>query len=194
VRWTHGHPVDVSRFNLYRTDQLALSTDPRTMLLRETVPSVRRLEVTVEGTTRLRYAGGVQEIIGVYRRDQADPLASPPHNQPPGAINFWLKADTRAVMLPDTDGYGATLYGLGALPAGTEVTIVFRDKKGIERLVDSLPLEFDDKAVDAGRDYFYCLTAVRVVVQGSTSSEIESEVSRIVRCRPIGLSSQTSLR
>ncbi|MEN3325389.1 MAG: hypothetical protein V7638_196 [Acidobacteriota bacterium] len=194
VRWTHGHPVDVSRFNLYRTDQLALSTDPRTMLLRETVPSVRRMEVTVEGTARLRYAGGVQQIIGVYRRDQADPLASPPHNQPPGATNFWQEADTRAVMLPDTDGYGATLYGLGALPAGTEVTIVIRDKKGIERLVDSLPLEFDDKAVDPGRDYFYCLTAVRVVVQGSTSSEIESEVSRIARCRPVGLSSQTTLR
>ena len=157
------------------------------MLLRETVPSLRRIVVTVEGTTRVRYANGVQEIIGVYRRDQANPLAAPPHNQPPGATNFWQQAGTRAVMVADDDGYGGTLYGLGALPVGTEVTIVFRDAKGIERLVDSLPLEFADESVDPGRDYFYCLSAVRVVGQGSTSSEIESKISRIVRCRPIGL-------
>jgi len=191
VRWTHGHPVGISRFNLYRTEQPDLATDPRLMLLRETVPSLRRIVVTVEGTTRLRYANGVQQIIGVYRRDQADPLAVPPHNQPPTAINFWQQAGTRAVMVPDDDGYGGTLYGLGALSVGTEVTIVFRDAKGVERLVDSLPLEFADEAVEPGQDYFYCLSAIRVVGQGSTSSEIESQISRIVRCRPIGLSGQT---
>jgi hypothetical protein len=193
VRWTFTHPSEVSKFNLYRTDH-AGATDPRSMLLRETVPSLRRIVVTVEGTTRLRYAGGVQQIIGVYRRDQANPLASPPHNQPPGAINFWQQAGTRAVMILDGDKYGATLYGLGALPVGTEVTIVFRDAKGVERLVDSLPLEFADESVEPGQDYFYCLSAVRVVGQGGVSSEIESQISRIVRCRPVGLTSQTSLR
>jgi len=150
--------------------------------------------VTIEGIVRLRYPGGVQQIIGVYRRDQANPLASPPHNQPPSAINFWQQAGANAVMVVDSDGYGATLYRLGALPAGTEVTIVFLDAKGLERLVDSLPLEFADEAVEPGQDYFYCLSAVRVVGQGGTSSELESEISRIVRCRPIGLSGQTSLR
>jgi hypothetical protein len=162
------------------------------MLLRETVPSLRRIVVTVEGTTRLRYPAGVREIVGVYRRDQANPLASPPHAQPPGAINFWQQAGVKAVMIEDSDRYGATLYGLGALPVGTEVTIVFLDAKGVERLVESLPLEFADEAVEPGQEYFYCLSAVRVVGQGSTSSEIESEISRIVRCRPIGLSGQTS--
>jgi hypothetical protein len=192
VRWAHGHPVGISRFNLYRTQQADLATDPRTMLLRETVPSLRRIVVTVEGTTRLRYPAGVREIVGVYRRDQANPLASPPHAQPPGAINFWQQAGVKAVIIEDSDRYGATLYGLGALPVGTEVTIVFLDAKGIERLVESLPLEFADEAVEPGQEYFYCLSAVRVVGQGSTSSEIESEISRIVRCRPIGLSGQTS--
>jgi hypothetical protein len=193
VRWTHGHPVGISRFNLYRTEQADLATDPRTMLLRETVPSLRRIVVTAEATTRLRYAGGVQQIIGVYRRDQANPLASPPHAQPPTAINFWQQAGSQAVMIADADGYGATLYGLGALPAGTEVTVVFRDRKGVERLVDSLPLEFADELVQPGTDYFYCLSAVRTVVgQGGTTSELESAISRIVRCRPVGLFSQTS--
>jgi len=194
VRWTHSHPIGISRFNLYRTDQADFATDPRLMSLRETVPSIRRIVVTVEGTIRLRYAGAVQQIIGVYRRDQANPLASPPHAQPPSAINFWQKAGSQVTMIADSDGYGATLYGLGLLAAGTEVTIVFRDAKGIERLVDSLPLEFADEAVEPGQDYFYRLSAVRVVDQGGTSSEIESEISRLVRCRPIGLSGQTSLR
>jgi hypothetical protein len=194
VRWTHSHPIGISRFNLYRTDQAGLATDPRLMLLLETVPSLRRIVVTIEGTTRLRYVGGVQQIVGVYRHDQANPLASPPHAQPPSAINFWQQAGSNAMMIPDSDGYGATLYGLGAMPAGTEVTIVFRDAKGIERLVDGLPLEFADEAVEPGQDYFYCLSAVRVAGQGGTGSEIESEVSRIVRCRPIGLPGQTSLR
>jgi len=57
-----------------------------------------------------------------------------------------------------------------------------------------LPLEFADESVEPGQDYFYCLSAVRIVGQGGASSEIESQISRIVRCRPIGLSGQTSLR
>ncbi len=179
LRWTHTRASEVTRFNLYRADQP--NTDPRLMTLREIIPSLRRI-IIVAGTAHFRFANGVQQVIGVYRRDQANPLASPPHAQPPGATNFWT--GPLAVMVPDADGYGATLYGLGALTNGTEVTIVFRDAKGVERLVDSLALEFTDEAVEPGHDYFYCLSAVRVTAQAG--AEIESQVSRIVRGRPAG--------
>jgi hypothetical protein len=76
------------------------------------------------------------------------------------------ESGVNAVMIEDSDRYGATLYGLGALQVGTEVTIVFLDAKGVERLVDSPAVGVCRRSSRTGQEYFYCLSAVRVVNQG----------------------------
>jgi hypothetical protein len=191
LRWTQGRVDGVNEFLIYRTDQADRATDQRFMTLLTTMPSLKRIAI-VAGATHFRSPFGVQQLLGVYRRDQGNPAAVPPHAQPPTAVNFWQQAGSQAVMVVDDDGYGAQLYGLGALAENTELIIVFRDAKGVERLVDRLPLEFVDESTSPAHDYFYCVSALRLVGQNASVSGIQSPASKIVRGRATGLPDQTA--
>lgn len=191
LRWTHGRVENVNEFLVYRTDQAEQTSDHRLMTLLTTMPSLKRITI-VAGTARFRSPFGVQQVLGVYRRDQANPAAVPPHAQPPTAVNFWQPGAPQAVMVIDDDRYGAQLYGLGALADNTELLIVFSDAKGVERLVERLPLEFVDESAAPARDYFYCVSALRLVGQDASVSGIQSPASKIVRARATGLPDQTA--
>lgn len=174
--------AEVTSYRIYRTNDLARAQDVRLMNLPYiSIPAIQRITV-VAGVIRLRSPRGMNAILGVYNRSVADPLASPPHSQPPNALNYWSNAGSMAVMVKEDDGYGVTLYGLD-IDKGTEVAIVFIDAQGIERFVDALPLEYIDEYVEPGIDYFYRLIAVRSVNYHSKNMDILSSASNIIRCR-----------
>ncbi len=143
---------------------------------------MRRI-VVAAGTVHVRWPAGVQQVLGVYVRTQTDPSASPPHAQPPTAVNYWSNAGPAAALLQDDDGYGATLYGLGAMSEGTEIAVVLKDSQSRERFVDVHPTEYIDTQVAPGHDYYYRLVAVRMVMHATGSVEILSAASDLIRGR-----------